>query len=371
MDIYRFFNSKDVASYLRGIGYEFNAFEAAYIVDHCDSATIDEKIDAWQQIVDTMPDCPTGWNHDVGGRESIHDFLHEYIALQRRLLDMFEQSEECVYFVKKARYEKLPEWLVRTDRVGNWIEWSPVPFSSLVKCIEPLKAERENGVRDCYVVSKMKVDSPEPVYGYSPNELVLDGDFRPLEVGVSGLNEQDSGIAYQFCNSFVEMPVPFMRGDIVIDRTDPEPHPFVFDHLKFWNSAEFAEHGGKPLPPEKAEKLDQRVARRVAKHTWDISHMVACGYELGSHYGGGPLDDPCDICFDVFGASNNYLDLELYDGPLEGELKALKLVSQFVKDEIDEGLAMNFVRLVDLEARASRIRRSYDSEYTESVHGLY
>lgn len=58
MDIYSFFNSRDVADYLRGEKHEFTAAEAAYIVYLSDTATLDEKLVAWQEIVDTMPDCP-------------------------------------------------------------------------------------------------------------------------------------------------------------------------------------------------------------------------------------------------------------------------------------------------------------------------
>ena len=373
MDIYRFFNSKDVADYLREIGRELNAFEAAYIVDHCDSATLDERVEAWQQIIDAMPDCPTGWNPCTERYESTHEFLREYISLQRRLLEMFEQGEGCVYFVKKARYREWPENYEVRNRRGNWIERWPIPFSSLAKCIEHLRDEKEDDGDDFdrYVIDKMEIDSTEGKYGRGSGALSLDGDLRPLGVDICELDENDSDIAYELFLSFVELPVPFMRGDIVVDRTDPEPHPFVFDHLKFWDSAEYVEHGGETLPPEKAGKNDQRVARMDAKHGWDISHMVACGYELGSHYDGGPLDDPCDICFDVFGAGDNYLDLERYDGPLEGELKLLQLTSKFMKNEIDIGLAMNFARLVDLEVRSSKIRHSYDSEYIESVRNLY
>ena len=372
MDIYRFFNSKDVADHLREIGREFNAFEVAYIVDHCDSATLDEKVEAWQQAIDTMPDCPTGWNPCTERHESTHEFLREYIGLQWRMLEMFEQSEGCVYFIEKVRYREWPGNYVR-DRRGNWVEWGHVAFSSLAKCIEHLRSEKEDDGDDLdrYVISKIVVDSGEDNYGRGSGALALDGSFRPLGVDICGLDSCDSDLAYHLHFSFVKLPVPFMRGDIVIDRTDPEPHPFVFDHLKFWDSAEFVAHGGKPLPPEQAEKLDRRVARMDAKHSWDISYMVACGYELGSHYDRGPLDDPCDICFDVFGAGDNYLDLERYEGPLEGELKVLQLTSKFMKNEIDIGLAMNFARLIDLEARSSRIRHSYDSEYIESVRNLY
>lgn len=373
MDIYRFFNSKDVADYLREIGYEFTAPEAAYIVDHCDSATLDEKIELWQQIIDTMPDCPTKWNPCTERRDSTHEFLREYISLQRRMLEMFEQSEGCVYFVRKARYGEWPESYEVRNRRGNWIERGPIPFSSLAKCVEHLRSAREDDGDgfDRYVIDKMEIDPTGGKYGRGSGALSLDGDFRPLDVDICELDENDSDIAYELFHSFVELPVPFMRGDIVIDRTDLEPHPFVFDHLKFWDSTEFVAHGGKPLPPEQAEKLDRLVARMDAKHGWDISHMVACGYELGSHYDGGPLNDPCDICFDVFGAGNNYLDLERYNGPLEGELKILEAASRFMKGEIGIDVFLDGTYLTSLASQARRLERSYDSEYVPEVRHLY
>ena len=373
MDIYRFFNSKDMADHLREIGYEFNAFEAAYIVDRCDSATLDEKIEAWQTNIDTMPDCPTGWRLCTEKHESTHEFLREYIDLQRRMLVMFEQGEGCVYLVEKARYRHWPENYEVRNRRGNWVEWGHIAFSSLTKCVEHLRSEKEDNGDDFdrYVISRIVVDSGEGNYGRGSGELVIDGSFCPLSVDICGLGESDSGIAHELSHSFVELPVPFMRGDIVVDRTDPEPHPFVFDHLKFWDSAEYVEHGGEALPPEKAGKIDQRVAKMDSKHGWDISHMAACGYELGSHYDGGPLDDPCDICSDVFGAGDNYLDLERYDGPLEGELKILEAASRFMKGEIVVEIFLNSTYLTSLASQAKRLERSYDSEYVPEVRHLY
>ena len=99
--------------------------------------------------------------------------------------------------------------------------------------------------------------------------------------------------------------------------------------------------------------------------------MVACGYELGSHYDGGPLDDPCDICSDVFGAGDNYLDLERYDGPLEGELKILEAASRFMKGEIVVEIFLNSTYLTSLASQAKRLERSYDSEYVPEVRHLY
>ena len=58
MDVCRFINSKDVAERFRAAGYQFNAFETVYFVEQLTDATLDEKISAWKEIAETMPDRP-------------------------------------------------------------------------------------------------------------------------------------------------------------------------------------------------------------------------------------------------------------------------------------------------------------------------
>ena len=57
MNIYNFINSKDVRKYLQDIDYQFTTPEAAFVVYWCKHATLDKKIEAWQEIIETMPDC--------------------------------------------------------------------------------------------------------------------------------------------------------------------------------------------------------------------------------------------------------------------------------------------------------------------------
>ena len=372
MDIYRFINSKDVSEHLREIGYEFTAMEAAYLVEMCDDATLDERIGAWQEIIEAMPDCPMTRNHNVEKRGSTHEFLREYIDLQRRMLDMFEEGAGCVYLpLEFRRVPEHPGWPGDDD--GNlWVEERPKPFSTLEKCVEYLRLEFDDSwdAFDRYRISKTRIDFVGEPYEYRQNE-VLDGRFRPMSVSVDGLSESEKERAWHLGNSFLKIPVPFKRGDIVVDRTSLNPHPFVFDHLKFWSSEELAAHGHEALSSAEAKKLDERVARRDERGSWDDSHMVACGYELGAHYGGGPLDDPCDLCFDVFGASYNYLNLERYDGPLEGRLKVLEIASQFMKGETGVDLFLNSTCLTDIACHAKKLERSYGREYVPEVRHLY
>ena len=56
MDISSFINSRDIWDYHREIGYEYNALEAAWLVSQCNNKTLKQKHEAWQWIIDNMPD---------------------------------------------------------------------------------------------------------------------------------------------------------------------------------------------------------------------------------------------------------------------------------------------------------------------------
>ena len=58
VDVCRFINSKDIRDYLRSINYQFTPIEAAWLIYYCRELTLQEKHAAWQELIDTMPDCP-------------------------------------------------------------------------------------------------------------------------------------------------------------------------------------------------------------------------------------------------------------------------------------------------------------------------
>ena len=57
MNILRFINSKDIRRHLRELQYQFTVPEAAFLIYMSRSASLKEKFDAWQEIINTMPDC--------------------------------------------------------------------------------------------------------------------------------------------------------------------------------------------------------------------------------------------------------------------------------------------------------------------------
>ena len=73
MNIYDFFNSRDVAEHCKNIGHKFTAMEIAFLVWQSNEHTLAEKHTAWQKIIDTMPDEPLPEYYWINN--SLHDFL--------------------------------------------------------------------------------------------------------------------------------------------------------------------------------------------------------------------------------------------------------------------------------------------------------
>ena len=57
MDLYHFIDSHAIREHLQSLSYPFTTQEAAFLVWYCKTATLEEKHDAWHEIIDTMPNC--------------------------------------------------------------------------------------------------------------------------------------------------------------------------------------------------------------------------------------------------------------------------------------------------------------------------
>ena len=58
MDICTYVNSRDIGDYLREINYEFTSKEAAWLtIWQCFSISLEEKHNAWEQLMLELPDC--------------------------------------------------------------------------------------------------------------------------------------------------------------------------------------------------------------------------------------------------------------------------------------------------------------------------
>lgn len=98
MNIYRFINSKDIRFHLQSLRYDFTLPEAAFLVWQCIDATLEEKHEAWCELIRTMPDCGMQKRRNMSAIKSMHDLLQDYMKLEQKLLREFYQETDAVYF---------------------------------------------------------------------------------------------------------------------------------------------------------------------------------------------------------------------------------------------------------------------------------
>ena len=95
--IFQYINSIDIREYLKNIGYNFNPLEAAWLIYQCDNITITEKHAAWTDLIESMPDWSIPDRYECIGRDSLHEFLREYINVEDECISRFKDSTGAVY----------------------------------------------------------------------------------------------------------------------------------------------------------------------------------------------------------------------------------------------------------------------------------
>lgn len=366
MDIYPWFNSKNMATYLQKAGRMLDAAEMAYIVYQNEAATLGQKVAAWEEIVETEPDCELRKYSNTDCWASTHEFLSRLVEVQRKKLDLFEEPGGCLFCPRESR------------RTGNsagiwpWAGADFAAFSSMEGCVRYLRQEYgsddSDDAYDRFEIGKLRVDHPDEPEGWE-NVLTLNADFQAVSVEARGLSEEEKDIDILLSDWFLALPCPFNVGDVVIDTTVPGAAPFVFDRLKFWDSKEMAAHGVN-FDSRRAEKLDAGIARQNERGSWDCSYMVAMGYQLAAE-SQNPISDHGCAYYDPYGACNNYLNLERYDDELQGERGLLAIISEHLKGKLGIEEFLNFSQAISLDAHARKLKDDFDRDYVEEAHGLY
>ena len=93
MDIYRYINSRDIRDHLKKIKYEFNALEASWLVYQCSFASLAEKNDAWNWIIDNMP---------VKGIKRLYKAISSFLERITTYFREKEKASEQVYELPTA-----------------------------------------------------------------------------------------------------------------------------------------------------------------------------------------------------------------------------------------------------------------------------
>ena len=307
MDIFSFVNSKDIRNYLREIHYAFDSLEVAWLIYNCRGLTYNQKKDAWNELIETMPDCETPDRFNSVGQRSLHETLKKYMEIYDRELEDFyaiQPSEKYVYMYS---------YLYRGDK--SWTEEYETVFDSLAMCALTLKADVEE-------LQEFLSDKHTDVVKYRFKRKSLCDPRRTFEVEYNADGEvlriihntertkEECDITDIFEGWWFVFPTPFKKGDIVWVPKEPEYGPrgcesmFVLEKLSTWNPSDFMRESG------------------------DMTDMTGSGYFA---------NDDGTVYYE---AMCHYMDLEYYQGQFADNEKILPALSKFLKGEISVDLLL-------------------------------
>lgn len=310
MDFYKFINSKDIREYHQTIGYQYNAVEAAWLVSQCRHANLEKKHEAWQWIIDNMPDMKIGC---VGFRNdfrdvSIHEILRRYMEMQNRFLDEFKtKSDRWVY---TYRYS-----CECSDGERNWYDVNGI-FSSWDKCFKYIFSDSDLEDVESVRIYRVSPDEGDHPYQYGYVEMSAYSSITDVDIWfVPEVAEQYGFLECVFDDMWFAFPVPFKKGDIVhVLYYSGKLEPIVIE--------------GIVAPP--GRDLDEFIKFRK-EHGGDSSDMNIWGYAVGDfiHYSG--------VYNEVWW---NYMDVEYYRKELVGRERALIPISAWLKGEMGDDVTL-------------------------------
>ena len=323
MDFFKFINSKDIRAHLEKIGYECSTIEGAWLVYQSRNATLEEKHVAWQEIIDIFPDSPIDCRNWHAPRESLHRFLSDYMALERKWLKEFYENDNAVYRFK----------VLGKDEEKVYEDESGCIFSCAEACLEAAK-QAGSFLYDLTICLTKKTLNDENNFNYIEVFCRGNGDILSIDLWGSENEAEDELRRESFDNLWFAFPVPFQKGDIL------------------WNPKHEGMEDDFCAGPIVIEGTTPNQYDENGHEGYDTTDMNVWGY---FQYSDGTIYSE---------VADNYMDFEYYPPEkLVGKRRILKALGSFMKEQIDVGLfAQAYHQILTEENAKECIPRYYTDE---------
>ena len=328
MNIYEFFNSKDIAAHCQKNGHTFTALEMAYIISRSEYHTLEQKHQAWQYLINHCPDeeLPEGkWLDDDGElirkERSLHKFLQHYIEIEQRFLADFPITQNGYVYEYAIMY-------------SGEIQYQPndMLYDNYEACFAALKEDMETytvGAR----ITRRRVYAVPSEMGLDEVTIHMNAALAVMSVD-SLLLDDDWAMKDGFSDMWFHIPTPFQCGDLVTcNRVDKEKQEkFVLLHIPYWEEDE----RGRNM---------KWYTDRLAKEGGDWTDMQTSVYKV-------------DQDGDVYWAHGpNYLFLEYCQDEPEGDERILLALSSYLQNKIslEDFLRAQKILIAERQAEVMRV----------------
>lgn len=337
-DIFEFLDSRSIKEHLQRINYELTTPVAAFIVDRSHKATLQQKLEGWQKIIDTMPNCAMSRRNDTFNIPDFHAFLRNVIRQEQRKLAHFKRTDgQSLYFFEDYSWD-------RRDRCDLLYG----PYSSYQKCFDAIWKELGGDSPKAIKITRRPIDPTKD--HYVDDMVVLNENGEVMSCDYRNENEWDEeGTASDFEDMWFDIPTPFHAGDIVCNIQRPDEPMVLFD-LQTWGSTrvnkELVSSVYKDRLVEKSDKL-----LRWHRYDGDTSDMYAYGCQVSS-----ALHFP----FYIGEPEGFLLDIDYYRAPLKSEERILYGVRAYVKGDLAVDSLAAMASAYELQALAEKKMRGFE-----------
>ncbi len=299
-DIFDLINSKAIGDYCREIGYQFNTEELAVLVYRNKKMDIFEKISKYQNLIDNYPDMEVVERFNCKHYGSVKTMIKNEINRITKLYQNFIDEDDCIY---------------------GWSDWNINGYSNYeIDNAKRTYKEIENEIKnlineyndiDYFSITKKYFDGPEVIFRDKEKKIVANCKVIKKIPKIIEIKETGEEIS-DFEGIFINIPVPFKKGDILISDTatpyknvmkDEKDCIFVLDSLTIW-------HEG--------------IKDKDCTRNLDMTDMMGNGYYL--------VDGSKNFVLDHI---SDYDSFEYFENELEETNRILKLISSFLKGKID------------------------------------
>ena len=309
MDIYSYLNSPDVAEHCRKLNYQFNALETAFIIDDCQSISIEEKHRLYREIIETMSDMEYPCYYY---RSSKSKCLSPYKNLFHVLNDRIEREQQCLNLLYGGKDHAVYYVSCNSERLISFARHEG-PFSSYERALREICSLRDlyrSGWS--YRIEMRFPDSDEYITAHLLNDK--------NEVFLLECYFDENLLSRHGIDIWVYIPTPFQKGDIVCSLSN---------RTERWDISPFV----------LTDVFDPKDDRKR------INHMEQYGSKRDMQFYGYELDRFGHIDENSIGL---YHDLVYYRGKLKNASGApprdkllLKAISAYLKEEISLHMLLN------------------------------
>lgn len=312
LNIYSFINSRDIREHLQNIDYRFSSLEAAWLIWQSRYATLREKHAAWEELIQTMPDCEIERRPNTVPQPSLHGFLKAYMEAENRYIETVLTTEPQAIYT--FRYYLSTGW----GQGSPALSYSECLDNAVSACSREA-GSGETGERRIQI-SKLRLNEEVGL------EMTAEGEIMKVlrdNVRSDGEAEILDGV---FAGLWFCFPTPFRNGDIICDPAKQDEYemdggPCVIEHEIPW--------------PPGIERW---------KRGGDFTDMLVHGlFQMEN----GTVYEECTF---------SYMDFEYFRKPLTGKRRVLRAISNYLKGDISLDLLLNAYHTVIAEEQARDTR---------------